>query len=144
MIELNSYIAQYQSCRLFKALYTLLPYQICSIKTFSISLGRIQPYATINALWLAYTMLNITYRERKTNIWVREKMKITDVIDQVRKRKWTWAWHVSRIQVNWGHRISPSGNHTKGKGLEEDRRDDELDDYWNGTIWQRIAQDRHL
>ncbi|KAK2163827.1 hypothetical protein NP493_1448g00020 [Ridgeia piscesae] len=36
-------------------------------------------------------MLNITYRERKTNIWVREKTKVTDVIEQVRRRKWTWA-----------------------------------------------------
>ncbi|KAK2183438.1 hypothetical protein NP493_312g04010 [Ridgeia piscesae] len=26
-------------------------------------------------------MLNITYRDRKTNIWVREKTKVTDVIE---------------------------------------------------------------
>ena len=45
-----------------------------------------------------------------------------------------------------GHGLSPPGHTTKGKDLDEDRRDvgDELDDYWKGTIWQRIAQDRQM
>ena len=43
------------------------------------------------------SMLNITYRDRKTNIWVREKTKVTDVIEQVRRRKWTlWRAHVCK------------------------------------------------
>ena len=29
------------------------------------------------------SMSNITHRDRKTNIWVREKTKVTDVIEQV-------------------------------------------------------------
>ena len=33
-------------------------------------------------------MLNITYRDRKTNI-IREKTMVTDVIEQVRRWKWT-------------------------------------------------------
>ena len=33
------------------------------------------------------SVLNITYRDTKTNIWVREKTKVTDVIEQVRRRK---------------------------------------------------------
>ena len=37
------------------------------------------------------SMLNITYWIRKTNIWVREKTKVTDMIEQVRRRKWTWV-----------------------------------------------------
>jgi hypothetical protein len=41
-------------------------------------------------------MLNITYRERKTNIWIREKTKVTDSTEQVGRRKWAWAGHVSR------------------------------------------------
>ena len=44
--------------------------------------------------------LNVTYRSRKTNIWVREQTKVIDVIEQVRRRKWTWAGHVSRIRDN--------------------------------------------
>ncbi len=46
-------------------------------------------------------MLNIAYRDRKTNIWVREKTKVTDVTEQVRRRKWTWARQlVNRIRDN--------------------------------------------
>ncbi len=51
------------------------------------------------------SLLNIIYRDRKTNLWVREKTKITDVIEQVRRR--TWAGHVSRIRDNgWTLRIT--------------------------------------
>jgi len=67
------------------------------------------------------SMLNIIYQDRKTNIWVTEKTKITYVIQQVRRPKWTWTEHVSRIRDNrW---ISPPRKPTKGKDLEEDRRD---------------------
>jgi len=46
-------------------------------------------------------MLNITYQDRITNIAVREKTKVADVIEQVRRQfwqKWIWARHVSRIR----------------------------------------------
>ena len=67
------------------------------------------------------SMLNITYRDRKTNIWVREKTKVTDVIEQVRRRKWTWAGHVSRIRDNpWRLHII-TWNPTKGKDQEYDQ-----------------------
>ena len=29
------------------------------------------------------SMLNITYRDRKTNIWIREETNVTDAIEQV-------------------------------------------------------------
>ena len=45
-------------------------------------------------------MLNITDRDRKTNIWAREKTKVKDVIEEVRRRMWTRAGHVSRIRDN--------------------------------------------
>ncbi|KAK2173360.1 hypothetical protein NP493_882g01030 [Ridgeia piscesae] len=54
----------------------------------------------------------------KTNIWVREKTKITDVIEQVRRRKWTTGYEITD-----GHCVSSPGDHTKGKDPEEDRRD---------------------
>ena len=73
------------------------------------------------------SVLNITYQDTKTNIiWVKEKTNVSDVIEQVRRRTWIWAGHVNRIRNNrW------TGNHTKGKDLEEDRETlrDELDDY---------------
>ena len=42
------------------------------------------------------SMLNITYKDRKTNIWVREKTKVIDIISNVRKMKWSWAGHINR------------------------------------------------
>ena len=89
------------------------------------------------------SMLNTTYRDRKTNIWVRrEKAKVTDVIEQVRRRKWTWAGHVSRIRDNrWTLCITtwkPYERNTP-RGKPAIRWRDELDDYR-----QRIAQDRQM
>ena len=53
------------------------------------------------------SILNITYRDRKSNIWVKEKTKVTDVMERVRRREWTWAGHVSRIRDNrWTLRIT--------------------------------------
>ena len=43
------------------------------------------------------------------------------MIEQVRVRKWTWAGRVSTITN--GHYITPPGNPTKGKVIEEGRRD---------------------
>ena len=37
------------------------------------------------------SMLNITYKDRMTNIWVRERTKLIDIIYTVRKMKWSWA-----------------------------------------------------
>ncbi|MEG7522669.1 MAG: reverse transcriptase domain-containing protein, partial [Chromatiales bacterium] len=53
------------------------------------------------------SMLNITYRNRNTNIWVRERTKVIVVMEQVRRRKWIWAGHISRIRDNrWTSRIT--------------------------------------
>ena len=42
-----------------------------------------------------------------TNVWLREKTKVKDVIEQVRTRTLTWARHVSRIRGNrWTLRIT--------------------------------------
>ena len=93
------------------------------------------------------SMLSITYRDRKTNIWVREKTKVTDVIEQVRRRKWTWAGHVSRIRDNrWTLRVTnwKPYERKRHRGRPARRWRDELDDNWKGTIWKRIAQDRQM
>ena len=44
------------------------------------------------------SMLNITYKDRKTNIWVRERTKVIDIINTVRKMKWSWAGHINRVK----------------------------------------------
>ena len=49
-------------------------------------------------------------------------------------------------EITDGHGVLPPGNTTTGskrsRGRPARRWRDELDDYWKGTIWQRIARDR--
>ena len=53
------------------------------------------------------SMLNITYKDRKTNIWVREKTKVIDIISNVRKMKWSWAGHINRLKDDrWTTRVT--------------------------------------
>ena len=53
------------------------------------------------------SMLNITYKDRKTNIWVREKKKVIDIISNVRKMKWSWAGHINRLKDDrWTTRVT--------------------------------------
>ena len=59
-----------------------------------------------------------TYWDRITNIWVREKTKVTDVTEQVRSRNGPGQGTSSRYEITEGHCVSPPGHHTKGKDLE--------------------------
>ena len=65
-------------------------------------------------------MRNITYRHRQPNMTAREQIKVIDVIEQVSRRKWTWAGHNNRIEIRGGHHVSPPGKITKRSDLEED------------------------
>ena len=90
-------------------------------------------------------MLNITYKDRRTNIWVRERTKVIDIMYTVRKMKWSWAGHIIRLKDN-----RPTSRVTTWRPYEKKRRQgrpakrwrDGLDKYWSDTIWQRTAQDR--
>ena len=90
-------------------------------------------------------MLNITYKDRRTNIWVRERTKLIDIIYTVRKMKWSWAWHINRLKDDrWTSRVTTWRPYDKkirqGRPAKQWRND--LDKYWSDTIWQRTAQDR--
>ena len=53
------------------------------------------------------SMLNITYKDRRTNIWVRERTKLIDIIYTVRKMKWSWAGHINRLKDDrWTSRVT--------------------------------------
>ena len=61
------------------------------------------------------SMLNITYKDRKTNIWVRERTKVIDIINTVRKMKWSWAGHINRLKDDDGPHELPLGDHMTRK-----------------------------
>ena len=55
-------------------------------------------------------MLNITYTDRRTNNWVRERTKViytpVYIMYTVRKMKWSWAGHNNRLKDNrWTLRV---------------------------------------
>ena len=91
------------------------------------------------------SMLNITYKVRRTNIWVRERTKLIDIIYTVRKMKWSWAGHINRLKDDrWTSRVTTWRQDDKKirKWRSAKRWKEDLDKYWSDTIWQMTAQDR--
>ena len=67
------------------------------------------------------SMLNITYKDRKTNIWVRERTKVIDIISNVRKMKWSWAGTSTASKTTDGPHVTPLGDHKTRKGDKGDQ-----------------------
>ena len=91
------------------------------------------------------SMLNITFNDRRTNIWVRERTKIIDIISNVRGMKWFWEGHINHLKDDrWASRVNTWRQYEKKKrrGRPAKRWRDDLDKYWSDTIWQRTAQNR--
>lgn len=52
------------------------------------------------------SMLGITRRDKVTNITIRSRTKVADIIELITKSKWRWAGHVARTKDNrWTKRI---------------------------------------
>ena len=81
----------YNSCALPAMTYGAATWALTTQATNKLAAAQIK---------MERSRLNITYRDRQTNIWVREKTKVTYIIEQVRRRKWTWAGHVNKIRDN--------------------------------------------
>ena len=82
-------------------------------------------------------MLNITYKDRRTNIWVRERTKLIDIIYTVRKMKLSWAGHINRLKDDrWTSRVTTWRPYDKKRrqGRPAKRWRDDLDKYWSDTI----------
>ena len=93
------------------------------------------------------SMLNITYKDRRANMWVRERTKVIDIMYTVRKIKWSWAEHINRLKDNrWTSRVTTWRPYDRKRrhGRPAMRWRDDLDKYWSDTIWQRTAQDGNL
>ena len=90
------------------------------------------------------SMLNKTYKDRKTNIWAREKTKVID--------KKNYNQQCEKNEMVLGRAYQPlqrqpmdlACHHDmkRRQGRPAKRWRDDLDKYWSDTIWQRTAQDR--
>ncbi|PZC75698.1 hypothetical protein B5X24_HaOG205730 [Helicoverpa armigera] len=89
-------------------------------------------------------MLGITLRDRKRNDWIRSKTKLTDVMEIIAKRKWTWAGHIARMDASrWTRRVlewRPRAN-KRERGRPPQRWVDDIRRH-GGHDWMRRAQDR--
>ena len=91
-------------------------------------------------------MLNITYKDRKTNIWVRERTKVIDIISNVRKMKLYWAGHINCVKDDrWTSRVTTWRPYDKkrrqGRPAKRWRRPGQILSQSN-TIWRRTELDR--
>ena len=78
------------------------------------------------------SMLNITYKDRKTKIWVRERTSVIDIINTVRQMKWSWAGHINASKP------------TDGLGDHMTRKDDKGDQPSGGeTTWINTGATRY-
>ena len=87
------------------------------------------------------SILNIAYKDRKINVWVREKTKVIDIISNVRQMKWSWAGHINRLKYDrWTTRVTTWRQYDKKirQGRPAKRWRDDLDIYWSDT--ERTAQ----
>ena len=88
------------------------------------------------------SMLNIKFKDRMANIWVREMTKVIDIICNVRKVKWSWAGHINP-STN-GPRVSPLRDH-----ISMTRKDDKEDQpsgeetTWTNTGGTRSGRGQH-
>ena len=90
-------------------------------------------------------MLDLTWKDRKTAKWIRQKTKVKDVLETISKLKWNWAGHIARRTDNrWTSRTTfwtPRG-YTRNRGRQKTRWRDDLDQH--KRQWHREAEDRNL
>ena len=87
------------------------------------------------------SMLNITYKYRRTNIWVRERTKLINIMYTVRKMKRSWAGHINRLKYDrWTSRVTTWRPYDKKirQGRPAKRWRDDLDKYLSDTIWSHV------
>ena len=80
------------------------------------------------------SMLNITYKDGKINIWVR----VIDIINTVRKMKWSLEGHINRLKDDrWTSLVSRLGDHMT-------KNDDKGDQPSGGeTTWTNTGARRY-
>ena len=91
-------------------------------------------------------MLNITYKDRKTNVWVRERTKVIDQHCKKNEMVLGRAYQPSQRRSTdlACHHLETIINYDKKRrqGRPAKRWRNDLDKYWSDTIWQRKAQSR--
>lgn len=90
-------------------------------------------------------MMKISLLEHQTNVAIRYKSKIKDVIEKCRELKWDWCGHVTRMQEDkWAYQAMswiPIGK--RRRGHQQKRWRDDIEEIALGR-WKEKARDRVL
>ena len=89
-------------------------------------------------------MIGVTRRDRVTNLNLRSRTKVQDILQEVKTKKWRWAGHLARQQDNrWTRRVTDwtPRTYVRKRGRQCRRWTDEIRDY-AGVTWVRTANDR--
>ncbi len=87
-------------------------------------------------------MLSITLRDRKRASWIKEQMKVEDILVTIKNKKWTWAGHIMRKRHNgWTTRVTEwqPRNGRRNQGRQRVRWRDEIRAF-AGPSWSNIRQ----
>ena len=90
-------------------------------------------------------ILGVTWRDRKSNNWIRERTKIRDIIVTVKSNKWRWAGHVCRQEAERWTRKTTEWRPWYGKrdrGRPKTRWRDEIDKELGKVSWRKMAEER--
>ena len=90
-------------------------------------------------------ILGVTWQDRKSNAWIRERTKIRDIILTAKNSKWRWAGHVCRQETErWTRRTTEwrPWYGGRGRGRPKTRWRDEIDRELGKISWRRMAEDR--
>ena len=90
-------------------------------------------------------ILGVTWQDRKSNSWLRERTKIRDIMFTVKNSKWRWAGHVCRQEAERWTRKTTEWRPWYGKrarGRPKTRWRDEIDKELGKVSWRRMAEDR--
>ena len=89
-------------------------------------------------------MLGISRLDKQTNMWIRQKTGLQDIIVRIKQLKWQWAGHIARTTDNrWTRNITewiPLEGKRK-RARPKTRWEDEIVQV-EGVTWARVAQDR--
>ena len=87
-------------------------------------------------------ILNVKRKDRIRNTTIRQRTRVTDVVQYVTNTKWKWAGHIAQMKDNrWT--IKSTEGHTEGvRSVGRPKcgwRDDIVGQ--QGAVWTRIAKD---
>ena len=77
----------------------ILPAMTYGVKTWTLT-TKMENTLSAAQQNMERNMLNITYKDGKTNKSVRGQTKVMDIMEIIKNRNWTWAGHISRRTDN--------------------------------------------